>query len=274
MLLGMTKPSDHRAVLSVTGAARARAWAWESLLLGLLGAGVGVFGGGCASAPAQPAEEVRSKEAGAQGDSDEAREAADRARKAEVLQRKIDIATFEFAGAARDLGQALAVAKAELALAEAALATFQQYERMDRQAESELELQGVRDRAQEAAEELAQLEVMYREQDLDDRTREFVLSRGRRDAQRAQQRIQLAERAHERLVREDLPREETKLRLEVDQARAALAAAEHAEALDQRQRTLDLDELRYELEQVAEELRAAEVAAQGKAGRSSGRGRR
>ncbi len=235
-----------------------RPWLRLGLWAGLLCGGVG-----CAASPEEPAVEaiVAADEEGTEDD----------ARKAEVLQRKVDLATFEFAGAAAELGQAVMAAKAELALAEAALAAFQRFDRVTKQEEAELELQGTRDRAMEAAEELAQLEAMYREQDLDDKTREFVLSRGRRDAERAQQRIRLAERSLQQLVQEELPREETKLRLEVDRARAALSAAEHAEALDQRRRSLELDELRYELEEVTRKLEKAKREAEQ---RAAGRRRR
>ena len=73
-------------------------------------------------------------------------------------------------------------AQADVTMAEAKLATFREVDKPNRVAAQTLGLQTARDRAQEAADELAQVEIMYAEQDLNDMTREFVIQRERRAA--------------------------------------------------------------------------------------------
>ncbi|MEZ6016665.1 MAG: hypothetical protein R3F49_16225 [Planctomycetota bacterium] len=214
---------------------------------------------GCASSKAERTPQPAKQGGPAEQATDER---AQDNRKAEVLHRKIEIGQLELAALVDRNEAAVAAARVELALAEGELATFRDLGRPTRLGLAELDLRGTRDRAQEAADELAQIELMYKDQDLDDVTAEFVVARGRRSAERAAQRIQLEEQNLIALRERTLPAEETKLALDVERARGALEAAEHSATIERRNKGLELDELRYELEQL--EAKLAKQSREGK----------
>jgi hypothetical protein len=200
---------------------------------------------GCAANPAAP-DQAASPEA----------EAEENARKVEVLKRKIELGELELAALAARQGPALVAARTELALAEGELTTFRDFDRPTRLGTAALDLRGTTDRAQEAADELAQIQVMYAEQDLDDLTAEFVVARGRRQAERAAERIKLEEQELARLTDRTLPAEEQKLALAVDRARAGVADTERSNEIERRNKELALDDLRFELAQLQKKLAA------------------
>lgn len=172
------------------------------------------------------------------------------------LQRKIEVAELELAAMAARHGAALTAARTELMLAEGDLATFRDFDRPTRVGLATLDLRGTTDRAQEAAEELAQIQAMYDDQDLDDVTREFVIARGRRQAERAAQRIEFEEQNLARLIDRSLPAEEVKLTLALDRARANVDDAARTHEVERRTKSLALDDLRYELVQLQKKLAA------------------
>ncbi len=139
---------------------------------------------------------------------------------------RLEIARIERDGALAGKEQSLAHQREDLALAEAELATFLEVEAPNRVTGAELSLQASRDRALEAAEELAQLEIMYEDQDLEERTREFVISRGRRQAERTEARLALEERELAALKERELVTRRTRLEIAVARAREALEAGE------------------------------------------------
>lgn len=224
--------------------ARSRPLAGALVLAVVLGSGLGLVG--CAINPAAPdgrAPDENAKDERKPGEPDDAR-------KAEVLQRKIEVAELELAAMGARHGAALAAARTELTLAEGDLATFREFDRPTRVGMATLDLRATSDRAQEAAEELAQIQAMYDDQDLDDVTREFVIARGRRLAERTAQRIELEQQNLTRLTDRSLPAEEVKLTLAVDRARAKVEDAERSHEVERRNKSLALDDLRYELAQL------------------------
>ena len=117
-------------------------------------------------------------------------------------------------------------AQIEVELAKAKLVKFEKLDAPNRRASAELDLRSAKDRAQEAADELKQIELMYEGQDLQDLTAEFVVSRGRRNAERAAARIAIQERELDALVNHALPLERKQLALELERKRAGLKKAE------------------------------------------------
>jgi hypothetical protein len=192
--------------------------------------------GGCASNPAEHDAANRERE----DKDDDAYEAAS-------LQRKLDVAQRELAALSARQEAALAAARTELDLAEGKLETFREFERPSRLGETRLDLRTTKDRAQEAADELAQIEAMYEEQDLDDLTKEFVVARGRRQAERAAERVSLEEQDLTRLTERTLPAEELELRLAVDRAVAAVADAKSTQEIEQLSKQHEIEDLRHEL---------------------------
>jgi hypothetical protein len=95
-----------------------------------------------------------------------------------------------------------------------------------RLAKARLDLQRAVDGVAESEEELEQLEIMYSEDDLGDKTKEIVLQRGRRRLSRAQENLRIQTAELETLESRSLPLEQEKLELEVAKARTALAEAQ------------------------------------------------
>lgn len=167
---------------------------------------------------------------------------ADMERDLEAARVRLEIARLEQAGALAGKEQDLAHRREDLALAEAGLAAFLEVESPNRLAGAELSLQASRDRALEAAEELAQLEIMYEEQDLEERTREFVISRGQREAARTQARLAIQEAEVTALKERELVDRRTRLEIGVVRAREAVAAGERELTITRLRQGLALEE--------------------------------
>jgi len=185
--------------------------------------------------------------------------------KRESLERKLAIAKLrlDHAGMEQKKGamtskEAVEFAQEELEMAQAEQAQFEQLDSPNRRARSELDLKRARDRTAEAAEELAQLKIMYDEQDLQDMTAEFVINRGKRNAERAELSLEIQEREFQSLTAHEMPRKLRKLQLGVARKAGALQKAKSdAEAgrvqaeISLLKASSDILELEQELEKLA-----------------------
>lgn len=146
-------------------------------------------------------------------------------RRLEIARAKLDQARFDGETAAMTSRRALENAEIDLKLAATSLEQFQKVEMPTKIAQAELQLRGSHDRAEEAAEELKQIEIMYKEQDLQEMTAEFVVKRGKRSAERAAQMLEIEKRNFESLKTHEMPKRLRQLELEVDAKKAALEKA-------------------------------------------------
>ncbi|MDP6741009.1 MAG: hypothetical protein QF404_13455 [Planctomycetota bacterium] len=204
-----------------------------------------------AQAPEAPAPSVMAQE-------DEHAEKAD-AR--EALEHKVHLAAERLALQEREMHESnkqfedrIRFANVEVDMAQAKLDVFRESVRPERLANESLSLASAKDRAQQAADELAQIEIMYKDQDLDDLTAEFVVSRGRRNAERAAQRIGIMEIGFARLENHELPQEEQGLSLDVEKAASALHRLHSDREIDHKRKKLALEEARFALHKLAQEL--------------------
>jgi hypothetical protein len=117
---------------------------------------------------------------------------------------------------------ALTKAEAELELSKRRLKTFDEQTAPSRVAWGELALQGAQDRFQEAQEELEQLELMYKEDEFADQTKEIVLERGRRRLERSQRDLELRRIDFATLQEQTLPVERQEHELGVTDKEEAL----------------------------------------------------
>ncbi len=145
------------------------------------------------------------------------------AQRTEIAEHKLRQAELEQNSDAQASSAQLARAEIELQLAQAKLTQFVKLDRPNRLARSQLNLVRVKDRAQEAADELAQIEIMYEDAELEDRTAEFVVARGRRNAQRQAEAIKLEEQSLKSLEQHALPLELKQLELNVQKKKDDLA---------------------------------------------------
>lgn len=210
---------------------------------------------GCASTSAKTTPPSPGGEAPREApQDDEGRELDSLERKLAVAVARLDIARLEAESHEVDLGARVRHAEAELALAKARLARFQEADMPHRLASEKLDLQSAKDRAQEAADELAQIELMYKDQDLDDMTAEFVVSRGRRNAERAAARIVVMEAELTALEERELPEEADQLQLAVDKAMTALEAVEREGEIGKRNKQVSVKEAENAVADIEGEL--------------------
>ena len=118
---------------------------------------------------------------------------------------------------------ALARAEQEVDLSTMALKQFTDFEMKIKLDRSQHRLQMTKDGLEEAKEEMAQLEMMYKEQDLADKTREIVLRRGKRRVERAEAGLAIEMRDQEQLATQTLPLEEKRLKMDLESKQKALA---------------------------------------------------
>ncbi|MGD8452613.1 MAG: hypothetical protein PVJ57_12410 [Phycisphaerae bacterium] len=153
---------------------------------------------------------------------EEAKKARERERKLAHLERDLETARLRLQktkldneAAALRYAQSLEQAQTELQLAQEKFDTTQALEVPQRIAWSELNLQRSRDNLQNATEELEQLELMYKDDQFADQTKEIVISRSRRELERTQRDVQLREEEHRRLLEVYLPREKREQELQL-----------------------------------------------------------
>lgn len=192
--------------------------------------------------------------------------------KLEIARDKLEVAVLE--AAAFDAKHEVRVrhAQAEVAMAEAKLATFREVRKPNRMASETLNLQVAKDRAQEAADELAQVEIMYAEQDLNDMTREFVIQRERRNAERAGARIEIQEADFAAVEERELPLEEQQLSLALDKASTGLSDAEREGEIGRKQKQIAVKQAENEVHKLELELTKLKDEPEGAAGDGSGGG--
>jgi hypothetical protein len=187
------------------------------------------------------------------GDGD-AKKIEELGRKLEVAKAKLEIARMERKAYLARHEVQLRHAAAEIEMKEARLARFVEVEAPNRLASEKLSLQGAKDRAQEAADELKQIEIMYEGQDLDDVTAEFVVSRGKRRAERTAAMIAIQEGELRSLAERELPQEKKRLEIDLDKAVAGLEQTKREGEIGRAGKTLALHQAELEVAKLEEEL--------------------
>jgi hypothetical protein len=153
-------------------------------------------------------------------------------RELNVAQRNLRKAEQAVSNQKADNDVAIHRAEVEHQIAVSKLKKLEERDAPLRVAEARLHLRGSEDGHKEAEEELAQLEMMYAEEDLADKTREIVLNRGRRRLERARTGLANQQTSIENLEKHTLPLETAESRNQVEQKAEALAAARRAAAVN------------------------------------------
>jgi HlyD family secretion protein len=140
--------------------------------------------------------------------------------------------------------QALALQRAALVRdAERAaedLARFVEVERPLRLSEAEHHMKGAENGLQDAIEELAQLEKMYKADDLTEETEDIVLKRSQRELARSKERLAFQRQRHEWVGRYWLPRDQQNLEHQVKATRQELERFDATNALVARKQHLEI----------------------------------
>ncbi len=171
---------------------------------------------------------------------------------AEDLRRELDRARRRLEIVRLDAQSSVADAEFALEAARADLRDWEGFTAPEELDEARRELQALHDALQDAADELAQLRLMYEGDDLAEATASLVLDRARRDVERRREEVAAAERTLAHLERVEHPRRRAELEHAVRLAELAAAAARE-------QAELDLAEAEEEVASLEEELADLEV---------------
>ncbi len=200
-------------------------------------------GVGRSSTPAKPASEETSAEDLASAELDVSSAAL-----------RLEIAEMELTSFDAMQADRRANASVELSLAKKRLMQFNAFTEPTRIQQEELNLKSVKESAAEAAEELEQIELMYKDQDLNDMTREFVVARGQRRAENAKTRIEIREANMTAVLSTELPMERERLSLGVARAEQALRNLVSEKEIGTRNKQLSIAGAKHALEQAEKAL--------------------
>jgi hypothetical protein len=203
---------------------------------------------------------------------EEAKKTRERERKLAKLERSLEVARLNLSKAnlALEHGEtqfedSLVKTEAELEMSKTRLADFTEFASPNRVARAELGLQQAEDGFTEAQEELYQLELMYRDEQFADQTKEIVIERAKRRLERAQRDLEIRREELKALVDRTLPLEQRELELAVRQHERDLEQAQRSHqttVIEQKVAILnaeaELDRLEIELSDLREEIQEAE----------------
>lgn len=184
--------------------------------------------GGQGDAKAEPADKAADKAA-----DEREQKLKDKRLQLQQKQRELDYAKVEQQAAAIDrktrelsVAAALARARVEVDKAERALQLFRSIERPKELEERQIAHQYAVNNADQAKDELAELEAMYQAEEFAKATKELVLKRGRQRLQLAERSLAVSKTELTLLKEHTLPDKERELARKLDDARLDLQKAE------------------------------------------------
>ena len=193
--------------------------------------------GGCASPSAQASGPAAPAKPGATADEAANAKAKDKLTLAQLeLDRQL--------AAAKVAATKLA---AEVELAKQKLALFDRSDAPLRVAKANLELERSKDQVAEAEEELAELQMMYKNADLADKTRDIVLHRSERRLDRQKEALVLATGELELLQQQTLSIERHRLELDLAARTAEFEDGQRGAAIDEMNKRSALRDAELEL---------------------------
>lgn len=223
---------------------------------------------GCASLHTEPAAAdaaccaAPAKAADAAGAADDAQQKlADLAEQSDLARMRLDRARIDAEQQQMDAALAADKARFDLDAAKKALDHFTQVEAPQKKAREELSLQQMVDAATEQEEELAQLEMMYKNDDLADKTKEIVLARTKRRLERVRTSLALQKQELNDLLTVQQPLQQDKLMQAVRDAEAALRRATVAAKTGQMDKTMAIHSQELEVQKLEREIAKAKKAA-------------
>jgi flagellar hook-basal body complex protein FliE len=202
-------------------------------------------GGGAKEAPTS--EELKQK-------------AEDAAVQVELAKTRLERATMDADQQRLDGAAAVEKAKFELATATKARDHFVNVEMPIKGARSQLDLQQAKDYLSEQEEELQQLELMYKKDDLADKTKEIVLARTKRRLERARQGLALQQKDLDDLLNVQQPDQLHKLEVGVADRTADLRRAEFGLRSGQIDKDMAVKTQQVEVNRLAREADKAKKA--------------
>jgi len=183
----------------------------------------------------------------------------------EMAETRLKRAQMDCEQQKRDSDLAQAKAQNELQDAQKALDHFVNVEMPAKLARSQLDLQQATDSTTEQEEELQQLELMYKNDDLGDKTKEIVIARTKRRLERAHASLALQKQEVDDLMNVQLPDQRRKLELTLKDRQADLERAqfnartgEIDKQMAVRSQQIEVEKQRRELEKLKKSAAPAE----------------
>lgn len=178
----------------------------------------------------------------------------DKKRALETAKMKLEIAKSAQKSDEIEHEAAIVRAKSEREISEREMKQFLEVDMPRRLDESRLRLQETKDGVQDAKEELSQLEDMYKDGDLGDKTREIVLQRGKRRVERSLKWLALQEIDAQSLENVRLPIEKTRVLMALKEKTDALAKAERDAARSKIEKAIAVKDAEAEVAKQEAEL--------------------
>jgi hypothetical protein len=228
----------------------------------LLFAGAALFASACASSP-----EVKNNAAPATSQDAPKDNAEEMAIKRADLERQVALAGMRLEKTKMDAdhqsiatNDSLKRAEEELQLSRDALAQFERVDSKTRIEQARLNMKRMEDGLAEAEEELQQLEFMYQDQDLADKTKEIVLRRGKRRVERSKAQMAIEKQNLETLETKTLPLESKRLKMDLESKELALEAVRRAKVSQEADRKMAQLAAEGELVKMKNEMSALDKA--------------
>ncbi len=133
-----------------------------------------------------------------------------------IARQKVAQAQLAMDHQRADDDEAVRKAAADRGLAAAKLEDLEKHSAPVRLEKARLSFKGAEDSVLESREELEQLEMMYNEQELGDKTSEIVIARAKRRLERAQWNLNIQTQELQNLEKETIPLERQELQLKVE----------------------------------------------------------
>lgn len=172
----------------------------------------------------------------------------------EIARRALGVKEEEAKRVEEGARLAMDQAVREKARADDNLERFTKVERELRIQEAEHRLQGTRDNISDQEEELAQLEKMYKADDLVEGTEEIVLKRSKRTLARWQRSLGFQMEHHKELLETDLPREGENLTHDAKREALELERLRATQPISLEQGRLELEKARVAFERQSKQL--------------------
>ena len=192
------------------------------------------------------------------GDDGAGAEDSDAAFDKDIAAQRLTVAKLEQSSALADSTDEDLKATAELEMAEVELSHVDESDAPRKRAEKAKDVKAEEDELFEAEEELKQLEMLYKDEDLADKTREIVIERSKRKIARAKEGLEIARSEMTSLEKHELVQERKKLALEVDEKKRALESLKKRHEISALEKSIAVREAEHAVEKGKSDAKSKE----------------
>jgi hypothetical protein len=211
----------------------------------------------CTAQPGEPSEAEKKSQAKAEAEKEANR--AKLTRELEIALRKVARAQLAADHQEADNEKALQKAAGERELAAAKLEDFDKQGAPVRLEKAQLSLKRAEDNVLESREELEQLQMMYGEEELGEKTSEIVIARAKRRLERAEWNLNIQRQELQDLQNATIPLERRELQLKQEAAEAELQSTQRTAESSLLEKRIALMSAEAEVAHIQTELKNLDV---------------